>query len=260
MRRSGEVWSDSSRPEPSSSSTTISTIPTRARDGGRWRLFKKALPLYDLVVTPRESSRAAAIAAGARRALAVTFTADEQIHRRIELTEDDKATYASEVAFVGTWMPERGPFMQRLLDRGVPLKVFGVRWEKAAEFGRLAPVVRSRMLGDVDYVKAISGTKIALGLLSVGNEDLHTTRSLEIPSIGTLLCAQRTSDHEAFYRDGVEAVFFDNADQCADLCLSLLSNPEKIRTMSAAGHSRAIANGRFNEALCSEILAALPIR
>ncbi len=231
--------------------------PFTSRDGWRWRLFRKALPTYDLFVTPRESSRAAAIAGGARRAIAVMFSADERVHRPVDLSPEDQVTFGSEVAFVGTWMPERGPFMKRLVDRGVPLRIFGPRWTKAAEYPSLAPVVVSRSLGDEDYVKAVSGAKIGVGLLSKGNEDLHTTRSLEIPAIGTLLCAPRTTDHERLYEDAAEAVFFDDADGCADLCLGLLADPARRLAIAAAGHRRAMRNGHFNEALCGQILAAL---
>ncbi|WP_395664793.1 hypothetical protein [Methylocella sp.] len=50
------------------------------------------------------------------------FAADEAVHRPIELSAEDHARYDAEVVFVGTWMPERGPFMQRLVERGVPLR------------------------------------------------------------------------------------------------------------------------------------------
>ena len=231
--------------------------PFTSRDGWRWRLFRQALPTYDLFVTPRQTSRAPALAQGARRALAVMFSADEVVHRGAELDQADLRRFGSEVVFVGTWMPERGPFMQRLLERGVPLKIFGPRWTKAREYSSLASVVLSRELQDIDYVKAISGAKIALGLLSKGNEDLHTTRSLEIPSIGTVFCAPRTVDHESLYVDRREALFFDDADECADLCLRYLQDDASRAEIAAAGHARALENGHFNERLCAEILSNL---
>ncbi len=173
------------------------------------------------------------------------------------MSDADWQRFGSEVAFVGTWMPERGPFMKRLIERGVPLRIFGPRWEKAAEYPVLAPHLMSQSLGDVDYVKAISGTKIALGLLSLGNEDLHTTRSMEIPAIGTLFCAPRTSDHEALYLDGTEAVFFDDADTCAEACTALLNDAGRRETIARAGFERAKRNNWFNERLCADILTAL---
>ncbi len=231
--------------------------PFTGRDKGRWRLFRKALPLYDLFVTPRLSTRDAALANGARRAIALMFSADEKVHCRATMSDADQQRFGSEVAFVGTWMPERGPFMKRLIERGVPLRIFGPRWEKAAEYPLLAPHVMSQSLGDVDYVKAISGTKIALGFLSIGNQDLHTTRSMEIPAIGAMFCAPRTSDHEALYVDGEEAVFFDDADSCADACTALLLDPQRRQAIARAGFERAKHNNWFNERLCADILSAL---
>jgi spore maturation protein CgeB len=230
--------------------------PYVARDGLKWRQFLKALPFYDLVVTPRASSVEPAKQAGARRVIAVNFAADEAAHRPIALTGEDRARYGAKVAFVGTWMPERGPFLLRLIERGVPPRIYGDRWKNAPEYERLRPHITSGNLAGDDYVKAISGTSIAIGLLSKGNHDLHTTRSLEIPAIGTLFCAERTSDHLAMYKDGEEAVFFDSADQCADLCLALVTQPDRIAKIAAAGARRVRQNGDFNERLLGAIIAA----
>jgi hypothetical protein len=230
--------------------------PYVPRDGLRWRLFLKALPFYDLIATHRVSSADGAKRAGARRVLLVREAADEAVHRPIELSEQDRARFSSKVAFVGTWMPERGPFLLRLVERGVPLRIYGDRWNYAPEYGKLRAYVASGNLTGDDYVKAISGAEIAIGLLSKGNEDLHTTRSLEIPAIGTLFCAERTSDHLAMYKDGEEAVFFDSADECADLCLALLAQPDRIAKIAEAGLKRVRRNGDFNETLLSKIIDA----
>jgi len=231
--------------------------PFTARDGHRWRLFRQALPHYDLFATPRASTRDSALARGATRAIAINFTADEVVHRPIILSDADRASFGSEVAFVGTWMPERGPFLKRLIDRGVPLRIFGPRWNKASEYTALSPFVTCRPLGDTDYVKAVAGSKIAIGLLSLGNEDLHTTRSMEIPAIGSLLCASRTNVHAELYLDGTEAVFFDTANQCADTCIALLADEDRLKSISAAGHARNLRNNWFNERLCTDLLTAL---
>ncbi len=165
--------------------------PYVARDGLKWRQFLKAAPFYDLVVTPRNSSVEPARRSGARRVLAVTQAADEAAHRPIDLNDADRARYESKVAFVGTWMPERGPFLKRLVERGVPLRIYGGRWNKAPEYETLKPHIVLGNLEGEEYVKAIRGSSIAIGLLSKGNEDLYTTRSLEIPATGTLYCAER---------------------------------------------------------------------
>ncbi len=230
--------------------------PYVSRDGLRWRLFLQALPYYDLIATLRISSAEAAKRAGARRVLLIRFAADEVVHRPIALSEEDRARFSSPVVFVGTWMPERGPFLLRLVERGVPLRIYGDRWNLAPEYGRLRERVFLGGLEGEDYVKAIRGASIAIGLLSKGNQDLHTTRSLEIPAIGTLLCAERTSDHLEMYKDGEEAVFFDTADECADLCLALLARPDRIETIAAAGLKRVWRNGDFNEKVLTKMIEA----
>lgn len=230
--------------------------PYVPRDKGRWRIFLKALPYYDLIATHRVSSANSAARAGAKRVLLTREAADEAVHRPIEMSEEDLARFSSKVAFVGTWMPERGPIMLRLIERGVPLRIYGPRWQKAPEYEQLRPhVVLGELKGD-DYVKAIRGASIAIGLLSKGNEDLHTTRSFEIPAIGTLFCAERTSDHLEMYKDGEEAVFFDSVDECADLCLSLLKHPDRIKEIADAGLKRVHKNGDFNEKLLMKIIDA----
>jgi len=230
--------------------------PYAPRDGRRWRLAVEALPLYDLYVAPRLSTVEAARRAGVPNIMQMNFAADEIAHRPLSLTDEDYARFGSEAVFVGTWMPERGPFLARLIERGVPLRIYGDRWEKAAEYPSLKPhIAGGSMVGDL-YAKALQCSKIAIGLLSKGNEDLHTQRSLEVPAMGVLLCAERTSDHERMYQDGVEAVFWDDADECADRCLELLADPARIRSIAQAGRERLAKNGDYNEQLMRKVLAA----
>ncbi len=220
-------------------------------EGRRWQLFLRAVSSYDLVVTPRATSAAAAREAGAKRVIQVTFAADEVVHRPPEPQPDRSL----DVVFAGTWMPGRGPFLVRLLELGVPLRIFGPRWTKAPEFGALSSVVTNGYLGDREYVDTIASAKIGLALLFAGNRDLHTTRSLEIPAIGTLLCAERTPDHAAMYRDGEEAVLWTDAEDCAAKCLELLRDEERIALIAKAGRERVLRNGCFNERVLAQILS-----
>lgn len=234
--------------------------PFGSRDRFSWALYRRAVPSYDLVVVLRAENATEAAALGAKKTHRVFFSADEVVHKPRTLSVEDHARWDSEVVFVGTWMPERGPFLAYLLRRGVPLSIYGGRWQRSPEW----PVLEKAWKGpatttDDDYAKAIQCAKISLGLLSKGNRDLQTQRSFEVPSLGTMLCAERTPEHLQLYREGVEAVFWADAAECADVCCRFLNSTPLRREIAAQGRQRCLDNGTFNEQVMADILAqAMP--
>jgi len=223
----------------------------------RFTLYRKATPAYDLMVVVRAENIDEAYAAGARMVLHVHRSADEVAHAPLPLTTEDRSRWESDVSFIGTWMPERGPFIAHLLESGVPLTIFGGRWDKAKEWSIIRTAWKGPPIYGSDYVKAIQCSKVCLGLLSKSNRDLHTTRSVEIPFIGSVFCAQRTKEHEAMYEDGKEAVFWDTADECVEKVSYLLKYPEIRIRIGSAGNKRCIYNGLLNEIVLNNIINSL---
>jgi len=163
------------------------------------------------------------------------------------------------VAFIGTWMryEKRDEFLLELVAQGVPISIWGDRWEKSPHFAKLKSYWRGNALRGRDYVAAIQGSKLCLGMLSKGNRDLHTQRSLEVPFAGGLFCAERTTEHQELYKEGAEAVFWSDATECADICNRLLKDSilrEKIRK-SGMERIRALKLG--NEDVCRHVLKTL---
>lgn len=229
--------------------------PTGARDGRLWDLYLSSLPEYDLVVVVRDVNVREVKARGARHVHRVFRSFDNENHRPRRLNPGDRVTWGSDVLLVGTWMPERGPFLAELMERGVPLTIYGDRWHKAAEWRTLKSAWRGPAIWDDDYAKAIQCARVVLGLLSKGNRDRHTTRSLEVPAIGGLFCAERTSEHEALYRDGVEAVFWDDAADCAEKCRWLLADEETRVRIARGGHLKVRALRLSNDDVLGELLS-----
>ncbi|MBP2560933.1 spore maturation protein CgeB [Neorhizobium galegae] len=220
----------------------------------RWSILHRALPYYDLVVTVRRDGIEAMMARrGARRIDTIWQCADEVVHRPLSPTLEEKSGRSSNVVFVGTWMPGRGAVMARLIEKGVPLMIHGPRWNRAPEYRLLRRFIGSGYLEGADYTREVAGAKIALVLLNGQNADLHTTRSAEIPAIGTAMCAPRTPHHQRLYKEGEEAVFFDGADDCAEACKRLLADDSRRQTIADAGHRRTFANGTYNEVLARRI-------
>lgn len=228
--------------------------PTGPRDGPRFEAYRQAVPHHDLLVVVREENVPELKRLGARRVMRVFRSADEINHAPRRISAIDELAWASEVLFLGSWFPERGPFLLDLVQRGVPLTIRGPNWHKAPEWARLQPHWAGGAIGGDDYAKALQCARVSLGLLSRDNRDSHTTRSLEIPSLGGLLCAERTGEHEAMYRDGDEALFWRDAAECAEVCRAALADEDRRARIARAGHERFLRDGHRNEAVMQRIV------
>ncbi len=229
--------------------------PFGRRDKNKWRLYLRAVPQYDLLVVVRPVNVAEAYALRARKVLQVFMAVDELDGPR-EITPQDRRRLSHDVLFIGTWMPERGPFLTALLEAGLRLAIYGNSWQKAPEWPTLKAVWQGPAIYGDDYIKAIQLAKISLGLLSKGNRDLHTTRTFEIPYAGGLLCAERTSEHLALYQEDVEAVYWSDVNECIAKCKDLLDHPERRQAIAAQGRLRCLSNGIFNEKNLKTMLEA----
>jgi spore maturation protein CgeB len=228
--------------------------PTGGRDMKRFAAYRRALPCFDLVAVVRQENVPECEAMGARRVIRVWRSADEVSHAPRSLTESLRHEWTSDVLFLGTWMPERGAFLRQLIHLGVPLTIRGSHWQKAPEWAELAPHWKGGSLDGDAYALALQCAKVNLGLVSKGNRDSHTTRSLEIPSLGALFCAERTQEHLAMYREGEEAIFWSDAKECARVCSKILADDDARERIASAGHLRFKANRHGNEDIVAQLL------
>ena len=232
--------------------------PFGGRDPWKWGNYLHSLEHYDNAVVVRKCNRDEAMEHGARNVMRVYMSADEVAHAPRHLTPEDHRQWHSSVLFAGTWMPERGPFLARLVQLGVPLAIFGDRWHKAAEWGQLQHYWRGPgIYNEDDYARAVQCADVCLGLLSKGNRDMSTTRSFEIPYLGGVLCAERTAEHLELYREGVETVFWSTPEECAAKCGELLRDEKRRGILSRNGRARCIRNRTLNEPVLDEILSSV---
>jgi hypothetical protein len=144
-----------------------------------------------------------------------------------------------------------------LIRLGVPVSIYGGLWNRLKEWKHIQPHWKGPGLEDAyTYSTAIQAAKVCLGLLSSENRDLHTTRSMEIPALGGVFCAQRTSEHLALYREEEEAVFWDTPEECAAKCFALLRDDAWRESVARQGRERYLKNGWTNMQVAERILKA----
>jgi len=229
--------------------------PFGEKSGRRFRNYIAAIPDYDLHVVTFEENVEQLKARGAKNVIRVFLCADEVVHKSQTLNKADYQKYGSEVSYISQWYSERGPFIVQLIESGIPLSLWGDRWHKAPEWPLIAPIWKGPGIYDGDgFSKVIQCAKVSLCLLSKYNRNQHTDRSMIIPTLGTLLCAERTREHESLYTDGTEAVFFDNAEDCAQLCKEMLNDNTRRTEIAHRGYERALKNNLFNEPVMKWII------
>ncbi len=230
--------------------------PTGPRDGNRFKQLREALPEYDLCVALRKPTADEMLQLGSKGVMVVPFSYDEVEHRPLDSNEAIGDEFRSDIAFVGTWLrgETRDAFLDQLRRAGLRVSVWGPRWNKSRFKGLVKQCWKTPWIYGRDYVHAITGAKITIGLLSKGNRDLHTQRSVEIPYAGGVLCAERTLDHVNMFKDRKEAVFWDSPEECARVCRELLVDEEQRKSIVSAGMQRVRELKVGNEDMCRSVL------
>ena len=166
--------------------------PFVKRDKYRWKLFLGAAKYYDKIAFQDSSRIIPSKKYGVKNPLLVLPGYDEKIHTKKTISFADKNKFNNDVVFVGTWSPQKGFFLKKVIELGLNIKIYGNRWNKDPHFELIK---KNIIIGHVDnpkYSKIIQCSKIALCLFSEENLDTITARSMEIPAIGTLLISMRT--------------------------------------------------------------------
>lgn len=208
-----------------------------------WKTFISSIPYYDIHFVPREVNIPEYEKEGAKKVFVYDRSYDPDIHKPIELTEDEKKKYSCRVGFIGSWAVHREKSIAYLIDNGIEVTVWGNGWQKGKYWNKIKKFWQGPGLNGIEYAKAINGMDIALHFLRKENRDEQDSRTFEIPACGIFMLAERTKKHEEFFEDGKEAVFFDNDEDLLQKVIYYLKNPDKRIMIAKGGRQRSTLSG-----------------
>jgi hypothetical protein len=196
---------------------------------------------------------------GARKVLRVLMSYDEMTHRPAYAATAAGTGPEPVVSFIGTLIAgeSRDDFLVELLQAGLPLRLIGNSWQRSRHWPLLRQIHLGPGISGTAYAQALGSAAVTLGLLSHGNRDLITTRSLEAPACGALFCAERTSEHQLLYEQGQEALFWSSTAECIEICQQLLDQPQRGEAIRQAALGQVRRLGVGNEDICRQILAVI---
>jgi spore maturation protein CgeB len=206
--------------------------------GQRANWFLSALPLYDIVFTPRRSNIDDLMALGCPRVRYLPFAYDEHIFSRNSVSE--KCSGAPEVLFVGGADNDRVKFIEHLLAEQISLALVGGYWDryrsvKAYAVGKKTPN---------EIVELTRHAKVNLCLVRRANRDGHVMRSFEIAAIGSCMVVEDTAEHrDIFGPDGVCVLYFRSPSEAAERIRQLLGNTALRNSLASAVSERIVGGG-----------------
>jgi glycosyltransferase involved in cell wall biosynthesis len=208
-----------------------------ANRNNRSSLQLRAVPRYEYVFTTREVN-VAEIAPLNSRVEFFPFAYYPRVHRVVPIPPAEREKWDLDVVFVGTWERERCALLEELVRR-VPARyaIWGAQWGRVGARSPLRPFIRHAEVVLDDMAKALGGAKVSLAFLRKENRDDYTQRTFEIPACGGLLLGERTARQQSYYREGVEAEFFDPSgpDELVDKVKRLLADPRRREAVRVAG-------------------------
>ena len=213
--------------------------------------FFDGIKHINCILTTKSYNVAEFHSAGAPWAIYVSNAYDPKIHYPAKPSPDERAYYEGDMAFLGTFRPERADFLARIaaLTNGLRFNIWGggwpkmdrpAYWHKKMAWRDLRSCVRMRELWCSAMGKAIQSNKIILGLLNHANRDLHTSRSFEIPACGGFMLAERTAEHQQYFEEDKEAVYFSSFDELVEKIRYYIAHEETRRRIAEAGYQRCI--------------------
>ena len=227
-----------------------------ARRHNQSRQFLEHLPYYDLFYTTKSYNVRELKEMGCRRCEFIDNSFDPQTHYPYDKEISGSNARRYPVGFIGTWEKEREELFRKLAERGIQVHVWGGSWNKCFFHHKNLIIHHGDIVAD-EYAKTLSSVDIVLGLLRKMNRDLQTTRSIEIPSCGAFMLAERTTEHQALFEEGKEAEFFASDDELIQKIEFYLAHPECRKRISDEGRKRCVNSGYSNAQRIEKILESL---
>ena len=172
---------------------------------------------------------------------------DSRYDYRVLYPEDFKKD-TDEIVFIGHCENDsRIDYIDFLFKKSVNLHIYGPEaWEhffviKNWPQGRM----HARALGE-EYRRIIHEASMALAFFSKANRDEYTRRCFEIPVMGTMLLAPKTSVMEEIFRDRENVRLFDTKEDLLKIINYYTSHKNERDIIAERGYNY-ISKGGFSE-------------
>lgn len=230
--------------------------PFNLNKGASNDLIRKSIPYYDFYFIWGKFLIPKLKEAGVRNVEYLPFAFDPLLHFPIDVMEEKKKIYGSDIAFIGSWDKEREEWLECLEE--YDLVIWGGNWEKLKWNSPLRKKWKGRTVIGKDFADVCNSSKIVLNLIRKQNADAHNMRTFEVPACKGFMLTKRTKEQCEFFDEEKEIVCFETKEELRMKVDKYLCNDSKRSQISMAGNKKVQSHTYFNRAkkileVCSSV-------
>ncbi|MFH1904707.1 MAG: glycosyltransferase [bacterium] len=201
----------------------------------------KSAPYYDHIFCGGSEAMELLNKAGIKKTHWLPFACDSQLHKPVKLTHEEKQKYGSDIAFIGSYYPNRGEILSRLTDFN--LAIWGPGWDRLSSNHPLRKHINCGQIKPDDWLKIYCASKIAV---IIHYQDGKVPCYQASPKVyETLACkcfalVDNQKDVKTLFKDGKHLVIFKDTDDLKDKIKYYLEHPEEREKIAEEGHKEVI--------------------
>jgi spore maturation protein CgeB len=207
-------------------------------------------PLYDHIFCAGTEAMDVLAKAGIRDSLWLPFACDPEVHRPVDLTDEDRKNYGKDLIFVGAFYPNRWEILRNLIGL-YNIGIWGPGWQQVVD-QRNHHCIHAHPLHYSEWVKMYNAAKI---ILIIHYQDGIIPSFQASPKVFEALACRAfvmvdfQKDVFRLFSSGKELVCFNDLQDLKAKIDHFLNRDEERRMIAAAGYEEVLHKHTYRHRL-----------
>lgn len=208
-----------------------------------FRPILNASMYYDLIFCQGSEAVEMLNGSGIANAKWLPMACDPEYHYPVKLQEHDRIKYECDLAFVGSFYPNRAKLFEKLTQYN--LAIWGPGWNKLDKSSPLKANLRGESVRPESWIKIYSASKIVLAphyQAPCNKFPVYqaSPRIFEAMSCGAFLITDEQRDVLSLFKDGSHLAIYQNSNDLINKVEYYLTHPEERKRISEKGRMEVL--------------------